>query len=298
MQEDETASQYEESIQKAAEIINRADAVIIGAGSGLSSAAGYEYYHPSPWFESEFLPFIETYSFQTPMDGLYHLFSSNEERWAFIAHFIHVAQHTPAGQPYQELARILQEKEFFILTTNVDMQFGKVFEKERICAFQGDFGFLQCPQPCHDELYESLSVVEKLCEHTTTHASIISVPSNEIPRCPFCGRIMTPWIRDEMFLQGKFWRDSVERYEQFIAGALKTKRTAFIEIGVGGMTPSIIEIPFWNMVKASDGAEYIRINIAKTSVPEQIRDKSTIITADAGRAIHDLAERLESIRLP
>ena len=159
--------QKEEQVSFLAEKIRQADAVLIGGGSGLSSAAGYNHYHWLPYMEKCLQDFKEWYA--------------------------------PTGQPYYDLRDIVAEKEVFVLTTNIDMQFERIFQKERICDYQGNSGYVQCSQPCHDQIYSNVEMIRRMNENIRE----LRVTSELLPRCNECGRIMVPWVRDDTFWRGK-----------------------------------------------------------------------------------------------
>ena len=141
-----------ESIRTTTELLRQADAVLVGAGSGLSSAAGYNHYHHNTVFEENFHDFEKAYGIQSLFQGFYYVYSKPEQQWGFYSRYIKFMEEAPVGQPYIDLLEILREKEYFILTTNCDIQVPKVFPEERTCQFQGDFRYFQCSQPCHDKL--------------------------------------------------------------------------------------------------------------------------------------------------
>ena len=147
------------TLQELAERIDQADAVVIGGGSGLSSAAGYDHYHWSPALSEALAPFREQYGFTSPLAGFYYCFSSYGEQWGYYSQYIRFMWEAPTGQPYLDLQALVADKPAFVLTTNVDRQFFRVFPKEQICAFQGDFGYCQCSQPCRDEIWENRELV-------------------------------------------------------------------------------------------------------------------------------------------
>lgn len=228
-----------ESIKTAAELLRQADAVLVGAGSGLSSAAGYNHYHHNAVFEENFHDFEEAYGIQNLFQGFYHVYSKPERQWGFYSRYIKFMEEAPVGQPYIDLLEILREKEYFILTTNCDIQIPKIFPEERICQFQGDFRYFQCSQPCHDKLYENHGLVEDMLGGMNG----LEVPSERIPRCPVCGWKMVPWVQDNTFLQGEAWKTAYLGYENFVRKN-QDKKLLLLELGVGDMTPSVIKLPF------------------------------------------------------
>ena len=171
---------YQGQIFRLAERIREADAILIGGGSGLSSAAGYNHYHWTPEMEDVLSEFKEYYGFHSPFSGFYYCYSSPEQQWAYYSQYIRLMQEAPTGQPYLDLKEIVGNKPCFILTTNVDMQFGRVFRQEQICAFQGDFGYLQCSQPCHDHIYPNRNMIREMTENLQG----IRIPQELVQRCP------------------------------------------------------------------------------------------------------------------
>ena len=274
-----------------AEKIHQADAVLIGGGSGLSSAAGYNHYHWLPYMEECLQDFKEWYGLKSPFDGFYYCYSSPEQQWAYYARYIQSMWDAATGQPYYDLRDIVAEKEVFVLTTNIDMQFERIFQKERICDYQGNIGYLQCSQPCHDQIYSNVKMIRRMNENIRE----LRVTSELLPRCNECGRIMVPWVRDDTFLEGKDWREGVRRYENFLKKYLMNgtdKNVVLLELGVGEMTPSIIKLPFWEMTYKNEKVFYACLNQKKSSAPEHIKDKGIYIAGDLAETLRDLKENI------
>jgi len=274
----------EESIRTTAELIRHADAVLVGAGSGLSSAAGYNHYHRNAVFEANFHDFGEAYGIQSLFHGFYYIYSKPEQQWGFYSRYIKFMEDAPAGQPYIDLVEILKDKEYFILTTNCDIQIPKVFPEDRICQFQGDFRYFQCSQPCHDKLYESHDLVSAMLDNMEG----LEVPAEWIPRCPECGWKMVPWVQDNTFLQGEAWQTAYQRYEDFVR-KYQGKKLLLLELGVGEMTPSIIKLPFWELTAKNENVFYACLNREASHSPEHLRGRSLYLQGD-------LAETLAALR--
>ena len=274
----------EESIRTTAELIRHADAVLVGAGSGLSSAAGYNHYHRNAVFEANFHDFEEAYGIQSLFQGFYYIYSKPEQQWGFYSRYIKFMEDAPAGQPYIDLVEILKDKEYFILTTNCDIQIPKVFPEDRICQFQGDFRYFQCSQPCHDKLYESHDLVSAMLDNMEG----LEVPAEWIPRCPECGWKMVPWVQDNTFLQGEAWQTAYQRYEDFVR-KYQGKKLLLLELGVGEMTPSIIKLPFWELTAKNENVFYACLNREASHRPEHLRGRSLYLQGD-------LAETLAALR--
>lgn len=278
-----------ENLELLAEKICQVDAVLIGGGSGLSSAAGYNHYHWMPYLEGQLQDFKEAYGFQSPFAGFYYCYSSPEQQWAFYARYIQSLWDAPTGQTYYALAEIVSGKEVFVLTTNVDMQFERVFPQNSICSYQGNVGYFQCSQPCHDRIYPNENIIREMCENMLG----MRIPSELLPRCRECGRIMVPWVRDDTFLEGRDWKDGVIRYESFLKQCLtkeKAKSVLLLELGVGEMTPGIIKLPFWEMAYKNKGVFYVCMNQEDSSSPEHLKNKSLYINGDLSKTLRDLKQ--------
>lgn len=280
---------YEEQLKILSEKIQMADAIVVGGGSGISSEAGYNHYHSEDILGKYFNQFEKKYGFRSLFDAYYHLYSTHEERWGFFSQYIKFMYDADPGQPYIDLYKILKNKSYFILTTNIDMQISKVFDEEKICLFQGDFRYFQCSQPCHDKLYDNKDMIYKMDKNLRE----TKVPSDLIPRCPKCKRIMMPWVRDFEFLEGSYWKDSVSRYQNFLKENLEknnNKNVLFLELGVGDMTPSVIKLPFWEMAARFQNTFYISINKEKSSTPKHLQGRYMAISQDIGEVLEQLAK--------
>ena len=246
-------------LQELAERIDQADAVVIGGGSGLSSAAGF-----------------------------YHCFSSYGEQWGYYSQYIRFMWEAPTGQPYLDLQALVVDKPAFVLTTNVDQQFFRVFPQKQICAFQGDFSYCQCSQPCRDDIGENCELVKEL----TGCLVGVRLPEEAVPRCPDCGRVLVTWVRDDTFLEGTFWQDSLHRYHRFLRHWImdqSDKKVLLLELGVGEMTPSIIKLPFWELTAKNENVFYACLNREAAHRPEHLRGRSLYLQGD-------LAETLAALR--
>lgn len=277
-----------ETLCELIERIDTADAIVIGGGSGLSSAAGYDHYHWSPALAEALAPFREYYGFTSPLAGFYHCFSSYGAQWGYYSQYIRFMWEAPTGQPYLDLQGLVADKPTFVLTTNVDRQFFRVFSQDQVCAFQGDFGYCQCSQPCQDTIWENRALVEKL----TSQMDGVYLPEDAVPRCTECGRMLIPWVRDDTFLEGALWQASLNRYQAFLRHWLLAqtgKNVLLLELGVGEMTPSIIKLPFWQLTAKNDNVFYACVNQEATHAPEHLKQRSLYLQGD-------LAEVLASLR--
>lgn len=277
---------YNLRIIKAKQMIGDADFIIIGAGSGLSSAAGLEYSGES--FETNFKDFIKKYNFTDLYSASFYDFKTQEEKWAFFAKMIEVNRYnkTPL-KLYEELYKIAKDKNYFILSTNVDGQFyNSGFDDNKIFEVQGDYGYLQCENACHNKLYDNKELVHKWIENTKD----CKIPSELVMKCPVCGGNMDMNLRkDANFVQDEKWYVQDERYKEFLKEA-ENKNVVLLEIGVGFNTPGIIRYPFEQMVKANDKIRLIRINKDYPMPMLDIRNKTVSFDENANKVIEDLEE--------
>lgn len=286
-----TEADYAAALEQAAELVSTADAVVVGVGSGMSSSCGYDFYHRTDAFDDRFARFERAHGFSNLMEGHYHVYSNNEQRWAFLAEYVTYLEELPVGEAYASLVRLLGEKPHFVLTSNVDGQVRRAFPEERTWLFQGDFGYLQCVQPCCDELVPAVPLMRGIRDALGPDG--LEAPSELLPRCQECGWLMEPWVRDDTFLEGGLWQAQGRCYADFVTDALEgADHVLFLELGVGGMTPGVIELPFWRLVEAHENAFYLRVNKGKAGEPLQLGGRSLTVTADLGDALGRLADLL------
>lgn len=279
---------YQDYIETLIQKIEEADAIVVGGAAGMSAAAGYNWYRTDEIFLKHFGKFAEKYNIENIFYGFYYRFSTREERWAYIATLIKFVYDSEAGQPYLDLLQLLQDKNYFILTTNQDTQFSKVFPEEKISAIQGDWRYFQCSDRCHDEVYENKEKVEEM------YANIegTRIPTEMIPTCPKCGKDMEPWVRSHIFLEGSFFIRELIKFQQYIMKN-KYKKILFLELGVGTMTPMFIKEPFWEMTYSLPGAYYISINPKDAVLPREIDEKGIAINEDIARVFQDALNEKE-----
>ena len=278
---------YEEQIEKSAELIQHADAVIIGAGAGASTAAGLCY--GGKRFTDNFAEFIEKYGSQYMTDmyaaGFYP-FPTEEAKWGYWSKHALMNRFEPPSLPlYTQLYDIVKDKEYFVLTTNVDHQFYKAgFASDRIFATQGDYGKIQCQKGCHPKTYESEEMFRKM----DAGRKECMIPSELVPRCPVCGGKMAMHLRcDNYFVEDEKWHEAADRYADFLVQN-KTKRVVLLELGVGFNTPIIICFPFEKLVRENASYSLIRLNMDEAVVPESFGERAIGIGGDMARAITDI----------
>ena len=274
--------QYQDYILTLLQKIEEAEAIIVGGAAGMSAAAGLNWYEADETFQQYFGEFADKYGIDSIFYGFYHPFEAKEERWAYIATLIKYVYETEAGQTYLDLKELLQEKDYFVLTTNQDAQFSKVFPQENVAAIQGDWRYFQCSRRCHDQIYWNKELVENMYQNIEE----TSIPTELIPTCPVCGHELEPWVRSRVFLEGNDFRNELIKFQLFLAKN-KYKNILFLELGVGTMTPMFIKEPFWELTETLPLASYISINPNDAVIPKKIENKGLAINEDIAQVLHD-----------
>lgn len=256
--------------------IETADAIVIGAGAGLSTAAGFTY--SGERFEKYFSDFIEKYQFRDMYSGGFYPFESLEEHWAYWSRYIYINHYMDVDNgTYKGFFKLVKDKDYFVLTTNVDHQFQKAgFDKHRLFYTQGDYGLFQCSQPCCQETYDNEACIQDMLKTQKN----MRIPTELIPHCPKCGKPMTMNLRaDDTFVQDKGWYRAAERYEEFLRRH-KNLHILFLELGVGYNTPAIIKYSFWQMTAKNSKAVYACVNFGEAFCPKQIQSQAICINID------------------
>jgi len=264
--------------------LDSADAVVIGAGAGLSTSAGYEY--SGERFEKYFSDFEEKYGFHDMYSGGFYPYKTPEEFWAFWSRYIFINRYVDAPKPvYEELLKLVGDKDYFVITTNVDHCFQKAgFDKKRLFYTQGDYGLFQCSEPCCQETFDNEREIRLMYERQEDGR----IPSELIPLCPHCGRPMTVNLRSgDSFVEDEGWHRAAERYENFLRTRAGLK-ILFLELGVGYNTPVIIKYPFWHMTAKNPKAVYACINLGEADAPDNIAARSICIDGDIGAVLEGL----------
>lgn len=268
-------------IERLAKALGEADAVVVGAGAGLSASAGFAY--SGARFSANFADFEAKYGFHDMYTGGFYPFPSREEFWAYWSRYILINRYQDAPKPvYGELLRLLRGKDYFVLTTNVDHCFQKAgVDKKRLFYTQGDYGLFQCSEPCCQETWDNETAVREM----VARQKEMRVPAELLPVCPRCGRPLTMNLRsDDKFVEDEGWHAAAERYENF----LRTRRRGkalFLELGVGYNTPGIIKYPFWQMTAANPEAVYACVNQGEAFCPRDIDSQAICIDGDIGETI-------------
>lgn len=280
---------YDEQLNQAVKIISEADCVLIGAGAGASTAAGLSY--GGKRFHDNFGEFIEKYGVQDMYSAGFYPFPTEEERWGYWSKHSYLNRIEPEGLPlYQKLYEIVKNKDYFVLTTNVDHQFQKAgFEEERIFATQGDYGRIQCMKGCHQKTYDAVSMFTQMNQARKD----CKVPSYMVPKCPVCGGKMAMNLRcDQYFVEDENWHKADDCFGKFLSAHLKDKMV-LLELGVGFNTPTIIRFPFENLIRKYKNISLIRLNLDEAVIPESLEKQAIGINADMEKVINDMYKELE-----
>lgn len=276
---------YSEQIETLKAALQDCDAVVIGAGSGLSTAAGLTY--TGERFEKHFSDFAQNYDIQDMYSGGFYPFPTQEEFWAYWSRYVSINRYQDAPKPvYENLLKLVAEKDYFVITTNVDHCFQKAgFDKNRLFYTQGDYGLFQCSEPCCQETFDNEAVILEMVERQKN----MKIPTELLPVCPHCGKPMTMNLRcDDTFVEDEGWHRAAERYNNFLR-TRDGQRILFLELGVGYNTPVIIKYPFWQMTAKNRNATYACINQGQAVCPQEIEKQSICMDAD----ISDVIARLQ-----
>ena len=281
--------------------LEQTDTVVIGAGAGLSASAGFTY--SGKRFEDTFPDFIQKYGFRDMYSGGFHPYDTLEEHWAYWSRYIYINRYMDAPKPvYHKLYDLVKDKDYFVLTTNVDHCFQKTgFDKRRLFYTQGDYGLFQCSRPCHQNTYNNEAVIRKMVEAQGyvigTDGTLIlpegtapemAVPSELVPHCPKCGEPMSMNLRtDHTFVEDEGWHKASERYAQFLHRHQNAK-VLFLEAAVGFNTPAIVKYSFWRMTHVWKDAVYVCLSNGEAYAPDEIKKKSICINGDIGEILYQL----------
>lgn len=277
---------YSKQIDRLKKEIENADTIVIGAGAGLSTSAGFSY--TGERFHRCFADFEHKYGFHDMYFGGFYPYRTSEEHWAYWSRYIYFNRYVdPPKSTYLDLLRLIKDKDYFVITTNVDHCFQKAgIDKTRLFYTQGDYGLFQCSKPCCQETFDNEDTVRQMLAKQKD----MRIPAGLLPVCPYCGKPLTMNLRsDDKFVEDEGWHRAAERYETF----LKTRsgqRILFLELGVGYNTPVIIKYPFWQMTAKNPKAVYVCINNGEAVCPKEITSQSICINSDIDRVIRDLVE--------
>ena len=268
-------------IQRLKTALDEADAVIIGAGAGLSTSAGFTY--DGERFHKYFADFETKYGFHDMYSGGFYPYATPEEHWAYWSRYILINRYMDMPKPvYEELFRLVSDKDYFVITTNVDHCFQKAgFDKKRLFYTQGDYGLFQCSEPCCQETWDNEAVIRQM----VAGQKDMKIPSALIPRCSHCGKPLTMNLRsDDRFVEDEGWHAAAGRYANFLR-TREGQKILFLELGVGYNTPVIIKYPFWQMTAKNPRATYACINRGEVFCPDEIADRAICVDGDIGEVL-------------
>ncbi len=266
--------------------LDAADVVVIGAGAGLSTSAGFVY--TGARFQKYFSDFADKYGFSDMYSGGFYPFPAPEEFWAYWSRYIFINRYLDPPKPvYEDLLALVKDKDYFVITTNVDHCFQKAgFDKKRLFYTQGDYGLFQCSGPCCQETFDNEDRIRQMMAQQKN----MRIPTALLPVCPHCGRPLTMNLRaDQRFVEDEGWHRAAQRYADFLR-ARQGQRILFLELGVGYNTPGIIKYPFWRMTAENPRAVYACINYREASCPEEIAERSIVIDGDIGEVLDTLLD--------
>ncbi|MDO5398374.1 MAG: Sir2 silent information regulator family NAD-dependent deacetylase, partial [bacterium] len=284
MRTKKSTQNYSDNIKLLKENIETADAILIGAGAGLSASAGLTY--SGERFDKYFSDFKAKYGITDMYSGGFYPYDSLEEYWAWWSRHVLINRYdVEAGKPYRDLLTLVKDKDYFVLTTNVDHQFQLAgFDKKRLFYTQGDYGLWQCSNACHNKTYDNEDIVRKMVSGQKN----MKIPTELIPKCPVCGAPMTMNLRcNDKFVQDEGWYNSCSHYDDFMRRH-KDLNILFFELGVGLNTPAIIKYPFLQMTARNKNAVYACINLGMAAAPVEIESQSICIDDDIGNVISRL----------
>ena len=275
---------YSGQIDRLKNEIEAADAIVIGAGAGLSTSAGFIY--TGERFSNHFADFEEKYGFHDMYSGGFYPYKTPEEHWAYWSRYIYFNRYVdPPKSTYSDFLSLVKDKDYFVITTNVDHCFQKAgFDKKRLFYTQGDYGLFQCSEPCCNETFENEEIIRRMMEQQEH----MRIPSELLPVCPHCGKPLTMNLRsDDKFVEDEGWHQAAERYHQLIRRHLNMQ-ILFSELGVGYNTPGIIKYPFLQMTAKNPKAIYASVNLGESYAPKELADRSVCISGDIGEVLKKL----------
>lgn len=281
---------YMEQILLAAKAIEEAEYILIGAGAGLSAAAGLTYGGKRFW--DNFPEFIEKYGMTDMYSAGFYPFPSEEARWGYWSKHVYVNRIAPDALPlYRMLYELVKDKKYFVLTTNADHQFYKAeFGEKNIFATQGDYGLIQCMRGCHNKVYNDIEMMNQM--HQARRDCL--VPSYMVPKCPVCGGPMTMNLRcDQYFVEDDAWHQAETHFEEFL-NACQNKKTVLLELGIGFNTPMIIRFPFEKLAREKKNMTLIRLNMEEAIVPESLGKRAIGINADMAQSMDDILSAISA----
>lgn len=267
------------------EKIDEADLIVIGAGSGLSEASGIHY--SGNKFKIDFKDYINKYGIKDLYTAGFYPYKNKEEYWGYWSYFIKkIYYENNENNLYKSLFNLFKDKNYFIISTNVDNMFEKNgFDKERIFNVQGSYSLFQCSVPCHNKLYNNKDIVFKMVDNLDKD---LKIPSSLIPKCPICHKNMEMNLRvDSTFVEDETRDKQYKKYYDLL-DKYRNRKILFLEFGVGYNTPSIIKYPFMNMTYNFSDSYLIRFNLNDSYIDKKIKDKFLLVNEDLNIVIDEL----------
>ena len=290
-----------EQISRLKKEFAEADAIVIGAGAGLSTSAGFTY--GGERFKKYFFDFAQNFGIQDMYSGGFYPFPDDETRWAWWARNIYFNRYVKVPKPvYEKLFSIVMDKDYFVITTNVDHLFQKAgFDKKRLFYTQGDYGLFQSVKPENRKTYDNREWVMKAMEAQGFVKDSVGVyqvpkdgkilmrlPEELIPKCPDDGSDVVMNLRiDDSFVEDEGWNRASDTYARFLIEHENT-HVLYLELGVGANTPVIIKYPFWHMVLTNEKSVYACINYGEAFCPRKLEERSICIDDDICEILQEL----------
>lgn len=281
---------YDEQIEEFARLVEWSDCILVGGASGLSAAGGGDfYYEDNESYRAHFGKFAEKYGFKGAFEGSFYPWRTPEAKWGYLATFLNATLSAPLRKPYVDLDAIIGSRDFFVLTTNQDTQFMKIYSQDQVAEIQGDHRFFQCSRCCTDDVWDATVPVAQMI---AAMGEGLEVPSELVPRCPHCGAEAFPWVRGYgNFLQGALYEEQYRKVSDWV-DAHSHDKILFLELGVGRMTPAFIQEPFWVLTAQLPQARYIGVNDKTQLLPASIEDRGLAIREDIAKVLSDVRTRL------
>ncbi len=294
----------EEQVRRLKDTFSSCPVILIGAGAGLSTSAGLTY--SGERFQRYFSDFAEQFGIRDMYTGGFYPFPDEETRWAWWARHIYFNRYIKAPKPvYNRLLKLMRDKDYFVLTTNVDHQFQLAgFDKRRLFYTQGDYGLFQSVNPKNRKTYDNEAWVMRamaaqgfvmdergVYDLPQSGKLKMRIPADLIPICPDDGSSVTTNLRaDDSFVEDAGWHAAAERYTRFVEAHEKGP-ILYLELGVGANTPVIIKFPFWRMTMANSEAVYACLNYGEAYCPKQIERQSLCVQDDIGAVLESIASK-------
>ncbi len=270
--------------------IDSAERIIIGAGAGLSTAAGLQY--GGDRFKNLLQDFGDKYGYEDMYSAGFYPYRTFEEYWGYWSKHVYYNRYDfVPNDTYENLKKLVEDKDYFVITTNADHLFLNAgFDKEKLFYVQGDYGLWQCSRACHQETYSNEEEIKKMME--ITREDPFKIPKDLIPHCPKCEAPLDMNLRkDHTFVEPEGWTKAMRRYEEYLRRNHK-KSVLLLELGVGGNTPTIIKYPFWDMARFNNEAQYVCLNLNDAQAPKDLEAQSICIQDDIHSILTDLVTKI------